>query len=58
MDTQTTLTIRQKPRLHLLATPRERRALCEKARGMWEKRRPDPIRELQKIRREWERKMA
>lgn len=34
---------------------KERLAIWEKARGMWKSRKPDPIRELAKMRKEWDR---
>lgn len=37
--------------------PRARLAAWEQVRGMWKNRKPDPIKELAKIRREWERKL-
>ena len=33
----------------------ERLSAWEKARGMWKHRKPDPVKELAKIRKEWER---
>jgi hypothetical protein len=37
---------------------KERLQLWEQARGMWKHRKPDPIRELQKMRKEWERNLG
>ena len=33
----------------------DRATIWEKAQGMWKNRKPDPIKELRKIRKEWER---
>ena len=33
----------------------DRLKIWEKAEGMWEHRKPDPIKELEKIRKEWDR---
>lgn len=43
--------------LHLypLVSTRERLSVWEKARGMWKYRKPDPIKELVAMRKEWER---
>jgi hypothetical protein len=38
--------------------PRERVAIWERVRGLWKNKVPDPIKELRKIRKEWERKPA
>ena len=35
----------------------ERLAALRQIRGMWKRRKPDPIGELAKIRREWDRKL-
>ena len=37
--------------------PKIRAAIWEKARGMWKNRKPDPIKELAKMRKGWERKL-
>lgn len=37
--------------------PKARLAAWEQVRGMWKDRKPDPIKELAKIRKEWERKL-
>jgi hypothetical protein len=37
--------------------PKERLAAWERVRGMWKNRKPDPIKELKKMRRGWERKL-
>jgi hypothetical protein len=41
---------------YLLPTAEERILIWEKARGVWKQRKPDAIRELAKMRREWNRK--
>lgn len=41
-----------------LISGRERLAIWEKVRGMWKNRKPDPIQELRKIRKGWNRKLA
>ncbi|MBI2484324.1 hypothetical protein HYV71_04030 [Candidatus Uhrbacteria bacterium] len=45
----------QKEELYPLLDQRERRHIWERARGLWKRRTPDPIRELKKMRKEWER---
>lgn len=40
-----------------LITLRERIAIWEEARGMWKHRKQDPIKELKKMRKEWDRKL-
>ena len=40
-----------------LMTGRERLSIWEKAIGMWKNRKPDPIKELRKMRQEGERKL-
>jgi hypothetical protein len=44
-----------KPGTYPLLGRRERLSVWEKARGMWKHRKPDPIKELTTMRREWER---
>jgi hypothetical protein len=39
-----------------LISPKERLAIWEKARGLWKRRKPDPARELKKMRQEWTRR--
>jgi hypothetical protein len=46
----------QKSKIYPLISAKERLAVWEKARGAWKRRRPDPIAELGKLRREWLRK--
>lgn len=43
--------------MYSLPTVEERISVWEKARGMWKQRKPNVIRELVKMRREWERKL-
>ncbi len=40
-----------------LITPHERLSVWEESRGMWKHRKPDPAKELKKMRKEWERKL-
>jgi len=46
-----------KTSVYPLISPKERILLLESIRGMWKNRKPDPIRELRKMRRERERKL-
>ena len=48
---------KSKAPMYPLMTPRERASIWEKARGMWKHRTPDPINELKKMRKEWDRKL-
>lgn len=41
----------------LVITGKERLAIWESVRGMWKNRKPDPIKELKKMRKEWDRKL-
>lgn len=43
--------------LYPLTSPEERLAALKAIRGMWKGRKPDPIKELQKMRRSWDRKL-
>ncbi len=43
--------------LYPLITPKGRKEAWVQARGMWKNRKPDPIKELAKMRKEWERKL-
>ncbi len=43
-------------RIYPLVSPKKRLAIWEKARGLWKRRDPDPVRELKKMRQEWTRK--
>jgi hypothetical protein len=40
---------------HLLRKTEERVKAFEQIRGMWKNRTPDPIQELEEMRKEWER---
>lgn len=42
---------------HPLMSGKERLVVWERARGMWKNRKPDPIKELSKMRKEWDRKL-
>ncbi|MEK6683678.1 MAG: hypothetical protein AABY46_03370 [Nitrospirota bacterium] len=44
--------------MYPLMIPRERLSIWEKARGMWKRRKPDPEKELKKMRKEWARKLS
>ena len=50
-DTRT----RYKNLIYPLITPRERLLIWGKIRGLWKNRKPDPIQELKKIRKGWNR---
>jgi hypothetical protein len=43
--------------LYPLITPKRRGEVWANARGIWKGRKPDPIKELAKMRKEWERKL-
>lgn len=45
------------PNVYPLMTPEERLAIWRQVRGMWKNRKPDPIKELKKIRKGWDRKL-
>lgn len=40
-----------------MLTREERLAVLRKLKGAWKHRKPDPIKELNKMRKEWERKL-
>jgi len=40
---------------HLLRKTEDRLKAFEQLRGMWKNRQPDPIQELEEMRKEWER---
>jgi hypothetical protein len=42
----------------LMLDPKARLAALRRIRGMWKNRKPDPIKELARIRKEWDRKLA
>ena len=48
-----TITRKSSIRSPLLLSGQERLLLLRNIRGMWKHRKPDPIKELQKMRREW-----
>jgi hypothetical protein len=48
---------KQKTRPYILLDREERLRVLENVRGMWKNRKPDPIKELAKIRKEWDRKL-
>ena len=41
----------------VLLNREERGKIWQQARGMWKDRKPDPIKKLKKMRKEWERKL-
>ncbi len=51
-------TLVKKASMYPLMIPRERLSIWEKARGMWKRRKPDPEKELKKMRKEWARKLS
>jgi len=57
--TRTTTKPQMKPRVSspLIKKGEARLRIWEKAEGMWKDRKPDPIKELNKIRKEWDRKL-
>jgi hypothetical protein len=40
-----------------LPTPEERLKLWQRYKGMWQKRVPDPVEQLEKMRKEWDREL-
>jgi hypothetical protein len=59
MDKKTiTSTRKSQMKSPLLLTGQERLLLLRNIRGMWKNRKTDPIKELEKIRREWEREIG
>jgi len=56
--TRTATKPKSTPRLsHLLLEREERLHVLNNIRGMWKNRKPDPIKELEKIRKGWDRKL-
>jgi hypothetical protein len=53
-----TITRKSSIKSPLLLTGQERLLLLRNIRGMWKNRKTDPVKELEKIRREWDREMA
>jgi hypothetical protein len=47
----------QQWQLQIPLTGKERLELWEKYRGIWKNKKPDPIKTLQRMRKEWERKL-
>ncbi|MBI3420735.1 MAG: hypothetical protein HY006_01605 [Candidatus Sungbacteria bacterium] len=41
-----------------ILTGAERLVALRRIRGMWKDRKPDPVKELEKMRREWDRKIV
>lgn len=44
--------------IYQLITPEERLMIWERVRGIWKNRKRDPLQELKKMRKEWERKIS
>mgnify|MGYP001565824349 len=49
--------IRPRSAPSLIKKGKDRLKIWEKAEGMWKHRKPDPIKELNKMRKEWDRKL-
>jgi hypothetical protein len=45
-------------RIYPIISGKERLAICEKARGVWQKRGTDPVQELKKMRASWVKKRS
>jgi hypothetical protein len=58
LDAMAPKTLVKKASMYPLIIPRERLSIWEKARGMWKRRKPDPAKELKKMRKEWARKLS
>ena len=56
-DSDMSKAVKTKEKIYPLVAPEERLLVLRKLRGMWKNRRPDPIKELAKMRREWDRKL-
>lgn len=54
---QTKTQTQERIHIHPLLTPKERLLIWEKVRGIWKNRKPDPMQELKKMRKEWDRKL-
>jgi len=50
-------TLTQKSIIYIPAPKQDRLAIWRKVRGVWKNRKPDPIKEQKKMRREWDRKL-
>jgi hypothetical protein len=57
-ETQPKPKMKRRAESALLKKGPERLRIWEKAEGMWEYRKPDPIKELNKIRKEMDRKLS
>ena len=57
MATKKSIAKRRSPISHPLIGPEERLAVWRSVQGMWKNRKPDPVKELKKMRKEWDRKL-
>lgn len=57
MNTATISEKKNIQQIYPLLTPKERVSVWKKAKGIWKNKKPDPILELKKIRKEWDRKI-
>jgi hypothetical protein len=53
MSTETTKKYKKETNSPLLINNEERLKIWKRARGLWKKRKPDPIKELKRIREDW-----
>ena len=56
-ETQPSPKVKARAKGALIKKGQERLKIWERAEGMWEHRKPDPIKELNKMRKEMERKL-
>ena len=56
-QTQPRSKVKARAEVALIKKGQERLKIWERAEGMWEHRKPDPIKELNKMRKEMERKL-
>jgi hypothetical protein len=55
---RTTIKLKNMARLNRLLTDKaERLRVLKSIRGMWKNKKPDPIKEMEKIRKGWDRKL-
>lgn len=52
-----TYTARETKHFYPLITTKERLLIWKGVKGIWKKRKPEPIQELKKIRKEWKREL-
>lgn len=43
--------------IYPLISARERLAILQRIKGMWKNRKPDPVKELERMRKEWSREL-